>query len=59
MKDLYTPKGLERINRLEKRYIYLLERINSSEFDLSFDKAEASALSWAIEILHKLREEKK
>lgn len=39
------------LNTLEKRAQHLSKRIASSDKDLSYDKAELRALSWAIVIL--------
>ena len=41
---------------LQKRRDYLIKRINYSQKDLSYDKAEAAALSWAVNKLAKLEE---
>ena len=52
MPDL-TLKEVEYLTRLTKRRDWLLARIAMEEQlsgkDLSYDRAEASALSWAIE----------
>jgi len=45
-----TP--LDKVSRLKRRRDYLHNRIASNpEADLTFDKAEKSALDWAIPIL--------
>ncbi len=44
-------KGSERLKRLERRLVFLRERINISTEDRSFDEAEASALEWVIETM--------
>lgn len=43
-----TRKEVGKIAVLAKRLEHLERRINSSSADLSFDKAEAAALRWAI-----------
>jgi hypothetical protein len=52
-----TLKEIEHLNRLTKRRDWLLARIAHEEAlsgrDLTYDRAEASALIWAIE---KIRE---
>ena len=45
----------EKIKALKKRRDYLARRIAESKYELSFDKAEHSALCWAIEELEKLQ----
>jgi hypothetical protein len=57
MDELNTLRGAGRIERLKKRLRHLDDRIASSDKDLSYDKAEASALRWAVEILEQLRKE--
>lgn len=42
-----------RISVLEKRISHLRKRIEGSNADLSFDKAELAALEWALKIVHK------
>lgn len=52
-------KSWDRIATLEKRLRWLDNRIKYAESDgkeFSFDKAEASALRWAIPILIQLRD---
>ena len=46
-----------RIAVLEKRLKWLRNRIDNTEGDLTYDKAEASALEWAIPILISVRDE--
>ena len=47
-----TGTELDRIKCLEKRMNYLNAKIyESGDKDLSYDKAEASALEWAINLL--------
>lgn len=48
---LSKRKGAERLRHLEKRMIFLRDRISMSVEDLSFDKQEAAALKWAIETI--------
>jgi hypothetical protein len=45
---------IQKIKTLKKRLNYLEKRIRDSDKDLTFDKAEASAIKWAIEELSKL-----
>ena len=45
---------ISRIKTLQKRLNCLETRIKKSDKDLTYDKAEASALKWAIEELSKL-----
>jgi hypothetical protein len=52
-----TRQNMDRIGRLNKRLVHLRERISKAEIDgedLSFDKAEASALVWAIDVIESL-----
>lgn len=49
-------KSWARIATLEKRLRWLENRIEYSDEDLTFDKAEASALRWAIPILIQVRD---
>ena len=44
-----TKHDIERLERLLRRRDFLHERISSNVGDLTYDKAEASALTWAIE----------
>lgn len=47
----------EYIDRLTRRRDFLMKRLTeNSHKDLTYDKAEASALSWAIEIANKYDE---
>jgi len=41
--------GSERLMRLRRRANFLKQRVDSTDADRSFDKAERSALEWAIE----------
>ena len=48
----------ERLQRLNRRRLCLLVRIkDSTKLDLTFDKAEASALDWAISKIRALEKE--
>ena len=42
-------KEAERIERLERRYKFLIERVEHYKEELSYDLAEASALRWIID----------
>lgn len=44
-------KEFRHVQALQRRHDYLVARILTSDKDLSFDKAEVSALKWAIEQL--------
>ena len=44
-------KEQDYINRLKKRLNHLNKRVMESPKELSYDKAEANALRWAISIL--------
>lgn len=44
-------KAAERIKRLQRRADWLLDRHSATSANLQFDKAEESALRWAIDIL--------
>lgn len=49
-----TGKERERIARLEKRMTHLKDRISAGEAqnkDWFYDKAELSALTWAVEFI--------
>lgn len=50
---MLSKKELERLERLRRRRDWLVERASKAvvneDKELSFDNAEASALSWAIE----------
>jgi hypothetical protein len=48
---ILNRKDIDRLNVLKRRVKILEERINTDPRDLSYDKAEASALRWAIEIV--------
>jgi hypothetical protein len=50
---MLTNKDRERIGRLQKRAQHLRERITDSPDDLSYDRAELSAVEWAIAKLFK------
>lgn len=52
-----SRRDIERLERLAKRRDFLRERINlpgNDKRDLSYDRAEASALTWAIEKIEAL-----
>ena len=57
---MLTKKENERLARLARRRDCLLARIKAStKLDLTYDKAEASALTWAIEKIEALAAEGK
>ena len=43
-----TRHEQEKLGRLQRRADHLAKRIAASDKDLSYDKAELSALQWAI-----------
>lgn len=47
-------KGEERLQRLERRALWLTYRINTGSRDSGFDHAERSALDWAIRTIRTL-----
>ena len=49
--DQYTVEERRRIEVLRKRRDWLKARIDTSSTDLSFDKAEYSALTWALGVI--------
>ena len=53
---LDSVTGRQRTGRLEKRAAFLRQRIAASHGDLSFDRAEESAIAWAIAKLSELRD---
>lgn len=53
--DQYNVEERRRIEVLRKRRDWLRTRIEASPADLSFDKAEHSALTWALGILANAR----
>lgn len=52
---ILDPKEQDRLKRLVKRADYLESRVLNSDKELSFDKAEASALRWAIAVIQELQ----
>ena len=50
---MMTRQEMDKLSRLNKRLIHLQERINTSPMRLSYDEAEASALTWAITTIEK------
>ena len=53
--DQYNVEERRRIETLRKRRDWLKARIDTSPADLSFDRAEYSALTWALGILANAR----
>ena len=53
--EQYTGEERRRIEVLRKRRDWLKARVESSPVDLSFDKAEYSALSWALGVIANAR----
>lgn len=55
--NIYSRKAEEYLGRLERRLAHLENRILMSDKDLAYDKAEASALKWAIDTIKEMRNE--
>jgi hypothetical protein len=51
-----VPSPEEYLDRLQRRADHLAFRIANSDKDLSFDKAELSAILWAIRELRGMRD---